>query len=174
MFTNLCLILLLLLAGSLQFRNYTFNDRKKAKKKSRQGSNIVQLADGVTAVAQLYTLYSHRARSFNQWQRALYPNFIINKDKKCSILSLSWVYLDKDRILAAFKFSCLFISSLRSSVSVWSWSDFWRSSASLFWRVLKPWISEIVLQRQGQLPLLKFSHRHALHRITGKILWRLY
>ena len=94
--------------------------------------------------------YPESARSFRA--NALY------KDKKCSILS--WVYLDKDRILAAFKFSCLFISSLRSSVSVWSWSDFWRSSASLFWRVLKPWISEIVLQRQGQLPLLKFSHVH--------------
>ena len=66
MFTNLCLILLLLLVGSLQFRNFTFNYRKKAKKKSRKSSNIVQLADGVTAVAQLYALYSHRARSFNQ------------------------------------------------------------------------------------------------------------
>ena len=32
----------------------------------------------MTALAQLYALYSHRARSFNQWQRALYPNFIIN------------------------------------------------------------------------------------------------
>ena len=47
MFTNLCLILLLLLAGSLQFRNFTFNHRKKAKKKSRKSSNTVQLADGV-------------------------------------------------------------------------------------------------------------------------------
>ena len=66
MFTNLCLIVLLLLAGSLQFRNFTFNYREKAKKKSRKRSNIVQLADGVTAVAQLYALYSHRAHSFNQ------------------------------------------------------------------------------------------------------------
>ena len=57
MFTNLCLILLLLLAGSLQFRNSNY--RKKAEKKSRKRSNIVQLADGVTAVAQLYALYSH-------------------------------------------------------------------------------------------------------------------
>ena len=31
----------------------------------------------MTALAQFYALYSHRARSFNQWQRALYPNFII-------------------------------------------------------------------------------------------------
>ena len=60
------LILLLPLAGSLQFRNFTFNYRKKARKKSRKRSNIVQLADGVTALAQLYALYSHRARSFNQ------------------------------------------------------------------------------------------------------------
>ena len=60
------LILLLPLAGSLQFRNFTFNHRRKAKKKSRKRSNIVQLADGMTALAQLYALYSHRARSFNQ------------------------------------------------------------------------------------------------------------
>ena len=76
---NLCLILLLLFAGSLQFRNFTFNYWKKAKKKSRKSSNIVQLADGVTALAQLNAVYSHRARSFNQWQRVLYPNFIIMK-----------------------------------------------------------------------------------------------
>ena len=31
----------------------------------------------MAALAQLYALYSHTARSFNQWQRALYPNFII-------------------------------------------------------------------------------------------------
>ena len=31
----------------------------------------------MTALAQFYALYSHRARSFNQWQHALYPNFII-------------------------------------------------------------------------------------------------
>ena len=66
MFTNLFLILLLLFAVSLQFRNFTFNYREKAKKKSRKRSNIVQLADGVTALAQFYALYSHRARSFNQ------------------------------------------------------------------------------------------------------------
>ena len=66
MFTNLCLILLLLLVGSLQFRNFTFNYREKAKKKSWKNSNIVQLTDGVTALAQLYALYSHGARSFNQ------------------------------------------------------------------------------------------------------------
>ena len=48
------------------FRNFTFNYLKKAKKKSRKSSNTVQLADGVTALAQLYALYSHRARSINQ------------------------------------------------------------------------------------------------------------
>ena len=35
----------------------------------------------MTALAQLYALYSHRARSFNQWQHALYPNFIINSHR---------------------------------------------------------------------------------------------
>ena len=66
MFINLCLILLWLLAGSLQFRNFAFNYRKKAKKKSRKSSNMVQLVDGVIAVAQFCALYSHRARSFNK------------------------------------------------------------------------------------------------------------
>ena len=34
-----------------------------------------KLADGMTALAQLYVLYSDKARSFNQWQRVLYSNF---------------------------------------------------------------------------------------------------
>ena len=38
------------------------------------------MADGVTGLAQFYALYSHKARSFNQWQHALYPNFIINEN----------------------------------------------------------------------------------------------
>ena len=79
MFTNLCLILLLPLAGSLQFLNFTFNYRKKAKKKSRKRSNIVQLADGVTAYAQLYALYSHRARS------ALVISELYNKCRQSSV-----------------------------------------------------------------------------------------
>ena len=74
MFTNLCLILLLLLAGSLQFRNFTFSFRNKAIKKSRKSSNIVQLENGVTALAQLYALYSHRVRSFNCVISELYYN----------------------------------------------------------------------------------------------------
>ena len=50
---------------------------KKLKRSPGKGRTWYNLADGVTALAQLYALYSHRARSFNQWQRALYPNFII-------------------------------------------------------------------------------------------------
>lgn len=34
-----------------------------------------KLADGMPALAQLYVLYSDKARSFNQWQRVLYSNF---------------------------------------------------------------------------------------------------
>lgn len=112
-------------------------------------------------------IFKNKTENYPESVRSFRANSLY-KDEKCSILSLSWVYLDKDRILAAFKFSCLFISSLRSSVSVWSWSDFWRSSASLFWRVLKPWISEIVLQRQGQLPLLKFHMYMCLARDHGE------
>ena len=31
----------------------------------------------MTALAQFYALYFHRARSFNEWQHALHPNFIM-------------------------------------------------------------------------------------------------
>ena len=54
--------------------------------KSGKWSDIVQFGrwwDGVTALAQLYALYSDRARFFNQWQRALYPNLTINVNMIC-------------------------------------------------------------------------------------------
>ena len=50
---------------------------KKAREKSRKGRTQYNLADGVTALGQLYALYYDSKRSFNQWQRALHPNFII-------------------------------------------------------------------------------------------------
>ena len=55
--------------------------------KEKLGPTYIQMANGVTASAQLYALYSHRARSFNQWQYVLYPNFIIktnNRKQDCS------------------------------------------------------------------------------------------
>ena len=58
MFINLCLVVLLLLAGSLVSK-FLFQITKKSW---RQVSDIAQF---------------HRARSFYQWQR-VYPNFIIN------------------------------------------------------------------------------------------------
>ena len=93
------------------FRNFTFHYRKKAKKKSRKRSNIVQLADGVTALAQLYALYSHRARSFNQWQRALYPNFIINRTRSytCTLNNYS---NEKLFLLSSVKFFILVLVKL--------------------------------------------------------------
>ena len=52
--------------------------KKKLERSFGKGwTYVTNLADGVTALAQLYALHSHRARSFNQWQYALYPNFII-------------------------------------------------------------------------------------------------
>ena len=59
MFTNLCLVLLLLIAGSLVSKFY-FQLTKKAREKARKRS------DGVAALAQLYVLYSDRTFSFNQ------------------------------------------------------------------------------------------------------------
>ena len=57
---------------------------KKLKRSPVKGQTYYNLANGVTALAKLYALYSHRARSFNQRQRALYPNFIIMIDKSKS------------------------------------------------------------------------------------------
>ena len=50
---------------------------KMLKGSPGKGRTLHNLADGMTALAQLYAPYSHRARSFNQWQRALYPDFIM-------------------------------------------------------------------------------------------------
>ena len=77
MFSNLSLVLLLLLSGSLGSK-FQFQSTKKRLKRSLGKGRTDNLADGVTALAHLYALYSDRAHSFNQWQRALYPNFIIN------------------------------------------------------------------------------------------------
>ena len=55
--------------------------KEKLGRSPGKGRTWYNLADGVTTLAQFYALYSHRARSFNQWQRALYPNFIINSHR---------------------------------------------------------------------------------------------
>ena len=62
MFTNVCLVLLLLFAGSLVPKfHFPLSEKSPGK-----GRTYYNLADSVTALAQLYALYSHRARSFNQ------------------------------------------------------------------------------------------------------------
>ena len=48
---------------------------KQLERSPANGRTQSNLADSVTALAQLYALYSDRARSFNQWQRTLYPKF---------------------------------------------------------------------------------------------------
>ena len=68
------------------FPNFTFNCKKKKKleKSPGKGWTWYNLAGGMTALANLYALYSGGARSFNQWHRALYPNLIININSLCS------------------------------------------------------------------------------------------
>ena len=63
MFSNLSLVLLLLLAGSLGSK---FQSTKKRLKRSPGKGRTDNLADGVTALAHLYALYSDRAHSFDQ------------------------------------------------------------------------------------------------------------
>ena len=61
-----CSVLLSLLAGSLDPKFHFKNQRKKLVRSSGNGQTYYSLADGVTALSQLYALYSDRARSFNQ------------------------------------------------------------------------------------------------------------
>ena len=68
MFTNLCLVLLLLLAGSLvpKFHFQLSEKSHKEVPEMVEHGTIWQIMDELTALARLYALYSHRARSFNQ------------------------------------------------------------------------------------------------------------
>ena len=62
-------------------RNFILNSwkRKKARVvRERVGhEQFCGWCDGELVLAELFTLYSDRTRSFNQWHRALDPNFII-------------------------------------------------------------------------------------------------
>ena len=66
MFTNFCLVLLLLLAGSL-VPKFNFSERKKLYREVRaDGQTLYKLADNVTDFVQLRVLYSDKTRSSNQ------------------------------------------------------------------------------------------------------------
>ena len=66
MFTNLCLVLLLLLAGS-RVPEFTFGERKKLYREVRADEQtLYKLADSVTDFVQLRVLYSDKTRSSNQ------------------------------------------------------------------------------------------------------------
>ena len=66
MFTNFCLVLLLLLAGSLVLK-FTLSERKKLYREVRADEQkLYKLADSVTDFVQLRVLYSDKTRSSNQ------------------------------------------------------------------------------------------------------------
>ena len=65
MFTNLCLVLLLLFADSPVPKFLFQLKKKKLEQSPGKGRTKYNLADGVTALTQLYALYSHGARSFS-------------------------------------------------------------------------------------------------------------
>ena len=66
MFINFCLVLLLLLAGSL-VPKFTFSERKKLYREVRADEQtLYKLADSVTDFVQLRVLYSDKTRSSNQ------------------------------------------------------------------------------------------------------------
>ena len=66
LFKSICLVLLLLLDGSLVPKFHFQLTKKKPERSPGKGQTQYNLAVGVTALAPLYALYSHRARSFNQ------------------------------------------------------------------------------------------------------------
>ena len=53
-------------------------NEKKQERSLGNGRTYYNLADGVTVLAQLYVLYSDRARSFNPCQRALIISGLIH------------------------------------------------------------------------------------------------
>ena len=66
MFTNLFLVVLMLFAD-LPIPKFHFQlQKKRLGKSSGKGQTSYNLEDGVTALDQLFALYSHRARSFSQ------------------------------------------------------------------------------------------------------------
>ena len=69
--------------------------RKKLVRSSGDGQTYYSFADGMTALAELYVLYFDRASSFNWWQRALYPNFIIKLNDPCGF---NFVHQSNDMI----------------------------------------------------------------------------
>lgn len=66
MSTNLCLVLLLQLAGSQVPKFHYQLTKESLKEVPEKGRTSFNLADGVTSSAQLYALYTDRAHSFNQ------------------------------------------------------------------------------------------------------------
>ena len=85
MFTNCCLVCLLLFSNlPVPKFHFQLQKKKKLEKSPGKGWTWYNLAGGMTALANLYALYSGGARSFNQWHRALYPNLIININSLCS------------------------------------------------------------------------------------------
>ena len=89
-------------------------------KLTRRGSDIVEFGrwrDGVSALAELYALYPDRARYFNQWQRALYPKFII-KGFVVHILSmLHDIYKRNSQLLRVLRNNIKFNSESLSAVT---------------------------------------------------------
>ena len=100
MFTNPCLVILLLLAGLLVPKCFfQLTKKKKLERSPGKGRTQYNLTNGLTALAQLYVLvqiyalYSDRALSFNPWQRALSSESI-----DCSLgLAIAYIYSDQLR-----------------------------------------------------------------------------
>ena len=76
-------------------------NEKKQERSVGNGRTYYNLADGVTVLAQLYVLYSDRARSFNPCQRALYLDlFMIMTDLVYSIKQSRFsAYVDDSNVL---------------------------------------------------------------------------
>ena len=70
-----------------------------------------KFANGVTALAQFRALYSNRARPFNQWQRALYPNFTI----KCIMKH------DNGIIIFPFFKAVRILANVQPHIGLWIW-----------------------------------------------------
>ena len=73
--------------------------------------------DGVSALAELNALYPDRARYFNQWQRALYPKFIIKGFIVHILIMIHDIYKRNSQLLRVLRNNIKFNSESLSAVT---------------------------------------------------------
>ena len=83
MFSNHCLVLLLLLVGQLSVQKFDFQLKKiNLTEVQEMVGHCTNWQMAWQLIVPLHDVYSDKRRSFNQWQCTLYPNFVINQTER--------------------------------------------------------------------------------------------